>query len=992
MNLPLAVDFRLRLLADPRRVLWSESGLSLTPGQRRELCAKQRLRVAQSTGLAVPTMPLEQLDMLLQFTLRPENDLGGLGLISEALDFLATRYLHPASPVLESELLGEFQAVKLQVVPEHLACWQVAKGLAGAAAGHGAPRRGSLGWTAGLPIDRHHLAQRLEEPLVEGHVHLGGVLGSLDLWGEVLDPRLRRRRCRQSKSPLLRLGDYPLRRRVLERLNQASILRDLLHLELVRLGALPGIHRDRLLARAVTWLNHQATVEEVLVGEAGQSPEWLSHALALSDAEPIPFALSPTAALCKRRATHLDHLLGAERELLVNSFLALSGRFGGQPSRWFGAVLGVYLTCQGFFHREVTQQWQRVGLGNFVQWYDSPSRWFQDNDDPLRQQQILARVSRGFRDRVEGRVTPKLQSIRSWIRAFENRGGGKDQRLGRDFGLVVHFIKAPDPRSRGRMQRPVIGRPGPANLGWRGESVPTGERTRVDDPPWLLRHAKLRQRLRHQCYDLERARNGDPELAWAVLGIDAARKETDTPPEVLAPAFRYLRRRQPGAAVGVTDGSDRGAVPPLRASYHVGESFNEPITGLRRTHEAMRFLDLRPGDRLGHALVLGIDPKRWIESCGAPPFLTREQWLDNLVWIAWMLSEHKLEHLKPTKLDEWIASEVDEIYEPGWNPSPRPLQQLLAFAWQLRWMDPIELFGVLERIGLPEGRRPESESPCRSQSLSHPLGGCLHSCRQVGRCLVDRGKAKTSLCRACRDGEWVRSPMVFDLSLSPRRLEWRRATLDLDHLLGGNLPVAALHFLWKYHFDRQVFDRGRATSPCEGEYFELLELFEVLRRAVLDEVARRDLTVEACPTSNQVIGGFGGLENHPIFRFDTQGLGEGNDPPIRVTVNTDDPGVFSTSLPGEYAVLGWAAEQHGKTPAEIERWLMHLRDAGFQSTFLRHEGLVPRPVLDSCWPPNMALYPEWEGAAWRQLALAPKRRKARERGVARLRRFLLDEN
>ena len=77
---------------------------------------------------------------------------------------------------------------------------------------------------------------------------------------------------------------------------------------------------------------------------------------------------------------------------------------------------------------------------------------------------------------------------------------------------------------------------------------------------------------------------------WAVLrGVDGASNELHAPPEPFAPSFRLVRR---------------AGIP--RATFHVGEDFLHLLTGIRAVAEALTFLDLRSGDRVGHATALAL--------------------------------------------------------------------------------------------------------------------------------------------------------------------------------------------------------------------------------------------------------------------------------------------------------------------------------------------------------------------------------------------------
>ena len=64
---------------------------------------------------------------------------------------------------------------------------------------------------------------------------------------------------------------------------------------------------------------------------------------------------------------------------------------------------------------------------------------------------------------------------------------------------------------------------------------------------------------------------------------------------------------------------------------------------------------------------------------------------------------------------------------------------------------------------------------------------------------------------------------------------------------------------------------------------------------LLDHLAERRIPLEMCPVSNVRTRVVDSLEEHPVRRFFERGL--------LVTVNTDDPAMFGTSLAGEYRLL-----------------------------------------------------------------------------------------
>ncbi len=66
--------------------------------------------------------------------------------------------------------------------------------------------------------------------------------------------------------------------------------------------------------------------------------------------------------------------------------------------------------------------------------------------------------------------------------------------------------------------------------------------------------------------------------------------------------------------------------------------------------------------------------------------------------------------------------------------------------------------------------------------------------------------------------------------------------------------------------------------------------------ALLEELAERQVPLEVCPTSNVRLGAVPELAEHPFDRLWRAGL--------PVTVNSDDPALFDTTLSDEYLALG----------------------------------------------------------------------------------------
>ena len=89
--------------------------------------------------------------------------------------------------------------------------------------------------------------------------------------------------------------------------------------------------------------------------------------------------------------------------------------------------------------------------------------------------------------------------------------------------------------------------------------------------------------------------------------------------------------------------------------------------------------------------------------------------------------------------------------------------------------------------------------------------------------------------------------------------------------------------------------------------------------SVVDVVRARGIPLEVCPTSNVATGLIADFEGHPLPQF----LGAG----LKVTVNSDDPAMFGTSLEGEFQL---AARTFGLSSRQI----VELGENAIGATFL----------------------------------------------------------
>jgi hypothetical protein len=143
----------------------------------------------------------------------------------------------------------------------------------------------------------------------------------------------------------------------------------------------------------------------------------------------------------------------------------------------------------------------------------------------------------------------------------------------------------------------------------------------------------------------------------------------------------------------------------------------------------------------------------------------------------------------------------------------------------------------------------------------------------------------------------------------------------------------AEQLLYRYLTEAVVFRRGQAIEAVrvtDAEVTFLRAAQAWLRR----ELARLEITVESNPSSNLLIGDLLSVEEHPSFRMQPLPGSAGSDAcPVLLSINTDDPLTFATSLADEYAHLYGALLRNRVPAASALAWLAERRDDGYRSRF-----------------------------------------------------------
>ena len=350
------------------------------------------------------------------------------------------------------------------------------------------------------------------------------------------------------------------------------------------------------------------------------------------------------------------------------------------------------------------------------------------------------------------------------------------------------------------------------------------------------------------------------DLKKHISGIDAASSEIACRPEAYARVFRYLKSSG------------------YSATFHAGEDFYDIADGLRAISEAVLFLGLESGDRIGHGLALGIDADRYYADRHNTIAIPIQWMLDNVVWLFYKSREYNVD-LDPQTNDFLITTAEMLLTDLGYDKvvDPKPSLHDYRQSMKLRGDAP-ELYasGTLETSGLP----------------------------------IPYGET------------WGAHAVARNDEVSRIR-ESSQNAVRLYH---------------SYHYNPTIRREGRRVRSFKVPAGYVKAITGV-QECMIREIAKRQICIECCPSSNVRIGRLKKFEEHPIFRF----------MPIKakncrytlaVTVNTDDLGVFATSLPNEFSLLALALMKmknadgsHVYSSAEVYEWIERVVENGHKFRF-----------------------------------------------------------
>ncbi len=208
-----------------------------------------------------------------------------------------------------------------------------------------------------------------------------------------------------------------------------------------------------------------------------------------------------------------------------------------------------------------------------------------------------------------------------------------------------------------------------------------------------------------------------PRALRTVRGLDLCTDEAGVPIWVMAPLIRWVREAGQQASIQLKQRGDF-TIPPLRSSFHAGEDFVHLLTGLRRLDETVKYLNLEEGDRLGHALSLGVDPASWCSRVGRVVQTREERFLD-LIWEWSCYSRHAIS-VASERL-AYVRTEMVRLASLIFRRSYAP-EELMEFVERLHNEKELRALGFPDKPSLRNHTLREAERAARERNEREPEG------------------------------------------------------------------------------------------------------------------------------------------------------------------------------------------------------------------------------------------------------------------------------
>lgn len=609
-------------------------------------------------------------------------------------------------------------------------------------------------------------------------------------------------------------------------------------------------------------LNENVSMLRYVYGNGGRFPQ------PGGDMKCLDYAITSDIAKYLPKSCCCRSLAG-ERAFMYHALRLIysGGMYPKQLMDIFTDFFYLYILIKTQFRGELIQVNGKLGFKNFAKYQDRKDIIFENFDEYILEALNLSvndSFNHGCVTSLEARIAPKSDYISQCLKIKET-----DDK--------IRFLNNADPLYEDEQLKKA----GMSDkLFYVLHFVKTNETLDEMHPGTSLfsplpRNSVVRNKTKKETFSIAKAIEKYDWLCTRIRGIDACNFEIGCRPEVFASCFRFLRAFVP-------DNTERDWAnsvklrPRLSITYHVGEDFMDIANGLRAIDEAVTFLEMESGDRLGHAVVMGTNPNKYYSLKNHHLIMHKQERLDDIVWLLNRSTQLgvNIDGILKQELKDDAEKLIMEIYGKRYT--------ILDYycSWKLRGDDP-ELY----LLGKYDDESYRSDIKQKMNSISKQYAAC--------RIMSRYEEEKYSDCR-------------------------------------NNHEATELYM--RYHFDNDAKQKGNGVMDITiGETYiaAMYEMQEKMRK----EIAKKRIGIECNPSSNMLIGPFDKYEQIPLFTFVPveQNI---KDPVQFASINTDDQGVFDTSLSMEYALVAATLCQTSKYNDEtIYNYIKRLRENGLGQIF-----------------------------------------------------------
>lgn len=579
---------------------------------------------------------------------------------------------------------------------------------------------------------------------------------------------------------------------------------------------------------------------------------------------------------------NLNDILSSERKFWFYAFKILTTDCK-ENTIFFRTVLNLYLLSANVFKMNFVQKNKGNGFDNFSDAEKTKSVFLSSRSDlaKFNYSSIFKKYLNEPRaKKIELRITPHetvegyYDLIRKLDRAYStiiskkiddgcknkkgkckdaknnNKKGRKDKKDDAFYGLIVHFIK---------------------------EKPSSKDKTRYEC------YRKIQKDLDRKSAPLK-ALMTKPEhnkFSKKIVGIDTANLEFMNPPEIFGNLYRSFK--------GIKANKN------FHFTYHVGESFFSLTDGMRHIFEVIWRLEFDDGDRLGHALALGIDPETFLNTQRRKEVTDQQSNLDNLAWFYFMISEY--------------GNQANRNYLPIIEAK---------FNRDKIWLEN-DYVSLLQNCT-------DSHQAFINIDINTYIDFYL-----IRGCDMDYIVRKLYHSDTASIFKSINILNDIDLTSSPKFNS--KITVDNERILKAIKNYQAVRLFVAYMIDEKIYSDGKKSSVTdvdENMTDVLVAVQNILQRFIL----KKGISIEANPSSNLKIGYDKFYSDLPFLKLNRHGLKENNTLDIPISINTDDGAIFQTSLPYEYELITKSLIEAGESPETVYDYILHLQESSIRTNFV----------------------------------------------------------